>query len=437
MKRRFGLLLLVWMIAAGVLPLAAQEGITLRYADWDAVTEATEREMIAICEEQLGVTVEFEIMNPPNDVYWPTMQTMAAAQDLPDVFAMSSGFVDEWAADGLLLNIQDYVDRDIMPDAENYFTGAFDQARYPNKTDSDMYAFPYAFVNTVLFYNQDAFDEAGLDYPSEGWTWDEFLDAAQALTVDENNDGLMDQYGFWFYGRYAQIEPWIYQNNGDLLNADKTQFAPDENAVEALEFLSSLVNEHGVAPRPAEMEGINQQDIFPQGLAAMWIDGSWNIDNNRAVLEGQDMRWGIGPIPRGPQWVEDTAYGWPDMLAISPFTEHPDEAWALIDCLTGPERPFELTKPGKIPIYAPVANDEAFLETDLMPPNKDFLLTWSNYIGPNSFTPGWGEWRGYVGGAGLEGQITEVLNGNLTLAQALENVTPIANEVLARYYPES
>lgn len=415
----------------GLMPVAAQDDpITLRYADWDTATEDLIAEILEICAAELELNVEFELYNPPGDVYWPTMQTMAAANNLPDVFAMSSAFVDEWATDGLLLNIQEYVDRDIMPVAEDYFVGAFDQARFPSKIDGDMHAFPYAFVHTVMYYNMDMFDEAGLDYPSEdGWTWDEFLEAAIALTDADN-----DQYGYWFYGRYAQIEPWIYQNNGDLLNEDKTRFELDDNAIEALEFLVSLVQEHGVAPEPADMEGIRQQDVFPLGMAAMWVDGSWNINNNRSIA-GEDVRWGIAPIPRGPNWVEDVAFGWPDLLAISPSTDHPEEAWALVECITGPLRTLDLTDDGKIAIYQPISQDEAWLEPDLMPANKGFILDWAQHIGPNSFTPGWGEWRGYVGGAGLEGQITEILNGNLDFEQAMEDVTAFSNSVLQRFYP--
>lgn len=423
--------LLICTAMLGLMPVAAQDDpITLRYADWDTATEDLIAEILEICAAELELNVEFELYNPPGDVYWPTMQTMAAANNLPDVFAMSSAFVDEWATDGLLLNIQEYVDRDIMPVAEDYFVGAFDQARFPSKIDGDMHAFPYAFVHTVMYYNMDMFDEAGLDYPSEdGWTWDEFLEAAIALTDADN-----DQYGYWFYGRYAQIEPWIYQNNGDLLNEDKTRFELDDNAIEALEFLVSLVQEHGVAPEPADMEGIRQQDVFPLGMAAMWVDGSWNINNNRSIA-GEDVRWGIAPIPRGPNWVEDVAFGWPDLLAISPSTDHPEEAWALVECITGPLRTLDLTDDGKIAIYQPISQDEAWLEPDLMPANKGFILDWAQHIGPNSFTPGWGEWRGYVGGAGLEGQITEILNGNLDFEQAMEDVTAFSNSVLQRFYP--
>lgn len=423
--------MLALVAVLGLLPVQAQddEPISLRYADWTTTNEDLLQEIVDICAAELGYDVTLEIYSPPADVYWPTMQTLAAAGNLPEVFAMSSAFVDEWAADNLLLNLQEFVDRDIMPVADDYFVGAFDQARFPSKIDGYMHAFPYAFVHTVMYYNMDMFDEAGLDYPSEGWTWDDFLEAAIALTDADN-----DQYGYWFYGRYAQIEPWIYQNNGDMLNADKTRFELDENAVQTLEWLVSLVDEHGVAPQPADMEGIRQQDMFPMGMAAMWVDGSWNITNIRNIA-GDDFRWGIAPIPRGPNWVQDVAFGWPDLLAVSPFTPHQEEAWELVACITGPLRTLDLTDEGKIAIYRPVSEDEAWLEPDLMPVNKDFLLEWAQNVGPNSFTPGWGEWRGYVGGAGLEGQITEVLNGNLTLEQALDDVTGFANSVLQRFYP--
>lgn len=425
---------LILMFILSTISISAQD-VTLRYFMWDPSFEESEQMMVDICSAELGVNVEFEVIGTPD--YWTNLQALAAAGDLPDVFSMSSGFVDEWIADGLLLNMQEYIDRDIMPQAENYFTGLLDVARAPDKTTGDAYAFPFAFVETVLFYNMDAFDAAGLEYPSEdGWTWDEFLTAAQALTIDEGDDGVVEQYGYWFYGRYAHIESWVYNNGGSFLSDDRTSFEPDAAAVETLEFLVSLVQEHGVAPAPGEMEGIRQQDVFPLGLAAMWVDGAWNISSNRDQLAGSDLRWGIAPIPQGPSATEPQAYGWPDLMAISSTTEHPDEAWDFVNCMTGPLRTVELTFPGKIPVYRPTAEAEEWLELDQLPANKSFLLDWANYTGPTSFTPGWGEWRGYVDGAGLEGQIDAAVSGNITVEEALAAAGETANAVLGRFYGE-
>ena len=408
---------------------AAGEEITLSYIMWDPSFEETEQIMVdKFMAANPGVTVDFQTIGTPD--YWTKLEALSAANDLPCVFNMSAGFVDQWISDGLLYDIQEYVDQDINPD--EYYTGVFDVVR--DKASGNMHAFPFAFVETVLFYNKDAFDAAGIDYPSEGWTWDEFLDAAQQLTIDEGDDGTVDQYGFWLYGRYAHIESWIYQNDGRLLNEDKTRFAADDNAVEALAFLDSLIHEHGVAPEPKEMEGVRQQDVFPLGLAAMWVDGAWNINGNREMI-GDDFRWGVAPIPRGPQATTDTAYGWPDSMAIAANCENPDLAWDFINFMSGPERTIDLTFGGKIPIYSPVASADEFLELDQQPDNKGFLLEWADYTGPTSFTPGWGEWRGYTDGAGLEGQLGEVFNGETDLDSALTEITEYANGVLERFYP--
>ena len=55
------------------------------------------------------------------------------------------------------------------------------------------YAVPFALVNTVLYFNKDMFDAAGIAYPTDDWTWEEFREAAKKLTIDKNGDGTPDQ----------------------------------------------------------------------------------------------------------------------------------------------------------------------------------------------------------------------------------------------------
>jgi len=272
----------------------------------------------------------------------------------------------------------------------------------------------------------DAFDAAGVDYPTSEWTWDDFLAAAQALTFDENGDGLMDQYGYYFYGRYAHIESWAYQNGGRFLSEDRTAFEPDAQTLEAINFLHSLIDEHGVAPQPAEMDGIDNP--FEAGLAAMWIDGSWNAGR----LEG--LNFDIAPIPAGPQFDGPTAYGWSDMVSVAASTDHPDEAWEYVKCLAV-DRTAEMAG-SKIPIYRATAISDEWLQPENSPPNLALLLEWAENVGPTTFTPGWGEWRGYVGGAGLQGQLDEAFNGNQSVDEAMAATVEVANEVLGRYYGE-
>lgn len=420
MLNRLASMLALLLLSATL--VTAQDSVTLSF--YTVQPEATERPLVETCAAELGINVDVTFITGGVNNLMTELRALNTAGSLPDVFWMSSGFVGEFTLDGLLLNLQPYVDRDIMPRAEEYFTGAFESGRI----DGDLYAFPNHFVQTVLYYNIDAFEAAGVDVPTRDWTWDDFRAAAEALTVDSNNDGLADQYGYFAFGRYAQIEAWVYQNGGDWLNADKTAFAATPEAVETIAFLRGLI-EDGIAPSPAEVEGL--PNPFTSGLVAMWLDGSWNIDTART---NASFDFGIAVPPRGPNWQTDVAHGWSDMYAVGASTQHPDEAWALINCLTGPNRTAELTEAGKIPVLRAVAESDAWLESDQQPANKALLLEWAEFIGRNAFTPGWGEWRGYVDGAGLQGQLDAVLNGSSSIEDALAAVETTVNNVLNRFY---
>ena len=82
---------------------------TIRYFMWDPEFQEMERGLVEEFEkENPNIEVEFTALEPTN--YWPKISAMAAAGELPDVFNMSSGYIDQWAQDGLLMNIQDKVD---------------------------------------------------------------------------------------------------------------------------------------------------------------------------------------------------------------------------------------------------------------------------------------------------------------------------------------
>ncbi len=429
MKRRPFIAMLV--LVAMVLGLASAQ--TLRYFSWETNIPEETAALIAEFEAMHpGVSIDFEALPP--DQYWPRMSAMAAANNLPDVFYMSSGFIFEWQANGLLANLQSYVDG---IDLADYFSGVLATTRFPSPETGDVHAVPINWVGPVLYYNQDAFDEAGLAYPNDDWTWDDFLAAATALTVDKTGNGRIDQWGYWVYGRYAQVEPWIYQNGGRILNEARTRLEVDDAARETLQFLSDLVNVHEVAPRPQEMEGIRQQDVFPLGLAAMWVDGSWNISNNRSII-GDQFTWNIAMIPSGPSSETRIGYTWPDMLAIASGSEHEEIAWKFVEFMTGPGRPAETFLGGTVPFYRPTAESEAWLEPGLQPADKGVVLQLGGLPTRTSFTPNWSEWRGYgaAEGGGMNGELDLVFNGRKALDQAIETFVEYGNQVLSRSYPE-
>lgn len=431
MRRGISILILVsFLTLFFVSSMAFSKSVNLKYWMWDPQLSDEVNKLIAKFESQNPkVKIDLTAMAPRD--YWTKIRIAASTKKLPDVFNMSSGYLEEWAQNGFLKDLTSYVKDDIDPN--KYFINLFDAGKAISGTDK-YYAVPFALVTTVLYFNKDMFDEAGLSYPNSDWTWEDFLKAAKVLTKDKDGDGKIDQWGFWFYGRYAHIESWVYRNGGHFIDRSKMRFSPDKNAIEAVKFLISLVKEHKVAPQPKMMSGIRQQDVFPRGLAAMWVDGSWNIRNNRTII-GDKFRWGIAEIPLGPNGSPDIAYGWPDFISMSKFTKNTDIAWKFIKFASGEGLSLDMYMAGKIPSYKPLALSKEFLEEGKQPKEKGLLIKIAAKKMMNSFTKGWSEWRGYGGSdrMGLNGAIDSILNG-ASFDEVWPKAVEYANKVLERYY---
>lgn len=435
---RFSKLALVSLLAlAALFPIAAggaqeeAEEVTIQYWSWDPEQKTQNEGLIAQFEAaNPGIKVELTTLEPKE--YWTKIRIMANQKNLPDVFNLSSGYVEEWAQNGLLYNLDEFIASEL--DKNDYYMSLFDAGKDIGGLGSYVAA-PYALVTTVLYYNMDMFDQAGIAYPDSDWTWADFKDAAKKLTKDTNGDGVTDQWGYWFYGRYAHVESWVYANNGYLIDRDTNTFAPDANAMEALEFLTDLVLVDKVAPPKKEMSAFRQQDVFPQEAAAMFVDGSWNIANNRTVA-GDNFRWGIAEIPVGPAGDGSLTYGWPDYLAMSPTTKHAEAAWKFTKYLSGEGLSLDMYMAGKIPSYKALTESEAFLEKGMQPANKKVLIHQAGETMRTSFTLGWSEWRGYGAAEtlGFNGVIDGIIDGEFSFEEGMEMAKKNANSVLDRYY---
>lgn len=421
------------LFAAGQAETKTQEeAITLEWWTWDPDMLEQNQQIIAAFEQaNPGVKVNNTIVGTKE--YWTKIRIQANQNKLPDVFTMSSGYIEEWAKAGLLYNLDSLVQKDNTFDI--FYKSIFDTNKAISNTDS-YYAIPFALVTTVLYYNKDAFDLAGLAYPTDDWTWDDFKRAAKTLTLDKNGDGKTDQWGFWFYGRYSHIEPWIYANNGNLIDKKTMQFNPDANAMEAMKMLTDLVLVDKIAPPQKDMTSFQQQDVFPQGVAAMWVDGSWFVDTFRKNV-GDSMHWGMVRVPSGPHGSNELTYGWPDSYAIAPNTKHPEMAWKFARYVAGEGIGLNVYMAGKIPSAKKLATDPLFADPNQQP-GADMNKLIEQAAGPmtTSYTMGWSEWRGYGGSEtlGLNGTIDAIVNGHLSFDEAFKKGTENINAVLKRYY---
>ncbi|MBP50386.1 MAG: hypothetical protein CL396_09970, partial [Acidiferrobacteraceae bacterium] len=150
--------------------------------------------------------------------------------------------------------------------------------------EGDLLALPVSQDCVSLFYNKALFDEEGMEYPNDGWTTADMLDAAQQLTFGEQvgiSIPTKDPYR-WFALNSG--------HGGTLFTDSGVPNLDGEGSAQAMEFWLSLELEHGIVPTGTNIE--TMKNHFVEGRAAMIIDGPWQwptyekakIDIGQALL---------------------------------------------------------------------------------------------------------------------------------------------------------
>ena len=172
----------------------------------------------------------------------------------------------------------------------------------------------------MINYNRDLFDKAGVAYPKQGWTWDEFREAAKALTVKDAS-GNVTQFGYEVPNQNFFVQPWFFTNGTGVLNDDWTgSNMLDPKVAESLQFLHDLIHVDGVSPIPGKDAMDNQ---FFAGQVAMISRGHWIVQSAKRARLNMDIA--IAPTKES----DTTVIGFGG-YAVSKTAADPELAQALV-----------------------------------------------------------------------------------------------------------
>ena len=288
--------------------------------------------------------------------------TAIASGSPPDVLLLDGIDVPSFVEAGVLLDLAPFAARvgiavdDFYPVVLAMFS-----------RDRSVYAFPKGFSPVVYYYNRALFDAAGLPYPQDGWTWDEFRATAKALTRDLDGDGAIDQWGTAVDRRFHAWQGMLWSGGGDILrdNGRRATGALDApRTVAALTFLTSLVTRDSVAPRPNAFRAVsgNETRLFYSGKVAFIPSGHWLIPNIRPQLARGQLKLGIVSFPRAPGVVPATplfASGW----AVPRNGAHRKLSVELAAALSGADAQRQRLRAG-LELSTMPAVQEAFADAD-------------------------------------------------------------------------
>lgn len=317
----------------------AQKQITLQFMGWEASpleTKSVLQGLELFMQQNPDIKVEY---TPVAGDYDAKLLTMMAGNAAPDVFFCRCATYRDFQKRGGLLDLTEYFAREM--DVNEFIP----MARVKMTIDGRIYGLSSCNTVSVLFYNKDIFDKAGLPYPpndpEKAWTWDEFVDIARKLTVKEGNRTV--QYGVYgFKTNWGWAFPlMVLSNNGQVFSEDYTELLLHEpQAKEALVKVRQLQDE-GVMPTAMALEqtGMSPAQMLQTGRVAMLVDGSWALQE----LAQMGFPVGIGVLPVMQRPV---TCGQAHLHSAWSKTEYPEEAWKLVKFLSSREYQTSLVRSG-------------------------------------------------------------------------------------------
>jgi len=307
------------------------ETTVLRVANWagpavDPSFVRLEREIRQGFERQHpGVRVQMEHI-PGAGQYEPKLLMMFVSGHAPDVIHLDASSAAVFVNHNVLLDLALRIAGDADFDRGAYFENVFDVARRGNR----IYAIPLDFTPMVMVYNKRLFDQAGVRYPRDGWTWQSFLETCKQLTKVDLGARKPVRYGFNFLNWMPGWVPWLWLNGGDVLSPDGRHavgYFDAPESIEAVQFLVDLIVKHRVAPNLTESAAAGV-DLFRAGRAAIHLTGHWSLIEYRA--DGMD----IGIIGLPTNTGERVTVMYESGLAITCMSPHADLAWEYIKYMT-------------------------------------------------------------------------------------------------------
>ncbi|MDR0885930.1 MAG: sugar ABC transporter substrate-binding protein [Clostridiales Family XIII bacterium] len=248
---------------------------TLTVAIWDTNQESGIKEILADFTADTGIKTDVQVT--PWAQYWTMLEASATGGSLPDVCWMHANEIAKYAESGMLLDLDDAIAEQGL-DMTKYPSGIVDLYQNP---DGAQVAIPKDIDTIALWYNKTMFDEAGVSYPDDTWTWDTFREAAKKLTKADGS-----QYGTAFTISENQQTYYniIYDFGGYVINDEKTKSGWDDpKTIEAMDFVADMIKDGSFPPYTTVSE-TDQAALFQSGKTAMLPQGSWMVT---AMLENE------------------------------------------------------------------------------------------------------------------------------------------------------
>lgn len=295
----------------------AQTTLTMLRGE-DEVMEAV---IAAFQEENPDINIDsIEIVDGGYEAAMQRLLLSVAAGDPPDLMRVGNNFIRTAVQNANAVPLEPFIASDSTFNVNNLY----ESMTRLGEVDGQRYAVPVATSTPVLYYNEEAFVEAGLDPEAPPQTWDATLEAAEKLK-EAGYQGIV--WGWDITGNWI-VQTMIESAGGRMGSEDGlTPMFHEEAGVQAAEYLDTLV-ERELMPIVTDPDTLT---LFASGTLGMVVHGSPHLFNLR---EDGDFTVRVAPVPTPDGSAPRLPAGGNGAVMFSQDPEKQQAAWRFIRFLT-------------------------------------------------------------------------------------------------------
>ena len=297
---------------------SSNTGGKVTIVSWNEPSTDESMNMFVQCEKTTGIDLELTVI-PESDYSSKLNQMVSTGDDSIDIYIIWENDIKNFAQANGIIPMDDYLAKSTIKTDE-----FIDAVAKLSDGLGGTYGLPWCAATEILYYNKDMFDAADISYPTNDWSYTDFMAAAEKLT-QKAADGSTEGYGCtlpntqtWWAGIGGAGDQVYDPANGQMVIGD--------GAVSFLTDCTEMVNQ-GIMPAPSS----DTADLFASGKAAMSWQGSWNIGTYGGEL---GFNWDIATIPTNKIKYNTLHTGF---YSINAKSKNKDAAFKVIEYLMGEE----------------------------------------------------------------------------------------------------
>lgn len=307
------------------------------------------------------------------------LATSVAGGAPPDLFLMNYRFYGQFAAKNVVEPLDERIAASEKVDPDDYYPVAMNAFTWGGK----QLCLPQNVSSLAVYYNRTLFAKYQVPEPKAGWTWNDMVGTAIAMTRDARgvvvkgteSEGAAVRpavHGLGVEPSIIRVAPFVWSAGGEIVDDPNrpTRLTLDTPVGrEALKNLVDLRQAYGVVPTDEEVEAEDDESRFANGRLAMLMSSRRSTTTFRSIT---DFEWDVAPLP---VYQDQVGVLHSDAYCMTRSAKRKDAAWRFLEFAISAEGQRIIAATGRtVPSHIDVSRSSVFLGPSQPPRSATVFL---------------------------------------------------------------